>query len=166
MSAKAIALPESINSLEQLEAVIFELGEYVDWSRGSQIKQTVTGQGAKGDERVWTPEIQAILGAWSGDEDITIASVEALIRQLEAHKKTAPALHVTLAGWPSPSLRHQLVAWFRANVHPQAFVSFAVNRTILGGMVVRAGSHIHDYSWRRQFIAKRDQIPEIMRRVR
>ena len=50
-------------------------------------------------------------------------------------------------------------------VAPDVLVNFQFNATILGGMVVRYGSHVYDWSFRRQILAKRDTFPEVLRRV-
>ena len=159
-------LPDSIYSLEQLEAIIFELREYVDWSRSAAIKRQVT---AKADEQAppaWSHEMQAVVASYGDGKPLSTADVEELIKELKTYKKNAPVVHLTLAGMPGPAQRAKLMAWFREHVNPAVMLSFGANRAILGGMVIRAGSHIYDMSWRREFLAGRDKLVEVVSNVR
>lgn len=161
-----LKLPPTLASVEQLEGVMFELTEYLDWSRQSQIKTKVAPAKAGVEPKAWSAELQAILETWSEGKELTMHKVEDLMKELQHVRKTAPAIHLTLAAVPGVAMRQQFVTWFRDEIHPQVLLSFSANRTILGGMVLRAGSHIYDYSWRKLLLAKRDILPELVSHVR
>jgi F0F1-type ATP synthase delta subunit len=44
-------------------------------------------------------------------------------------------------------------------------VNFNYNRSLLGGMVVRAGSRVFDWSFRRQIIGAEEKFTEVFHRV-
>ena len=162
----AFKLPDSIYSVEQLEAIIFELREYVDWSRSASIKSKLKSDSPALPAPAWSAEMQAVVASFGAGKALSTGDVEELIKALMTFKKKAPLVHLTLAGMPGPAQRAQIMAWFRDNVNPHVLLTFAANRTILGGMVVRAGSHIYDLSWRREFLAKREKLVEVVSNVR
>jgi hypothetical protein len=159
-------LPENIYSIEQLEAVAFELREYIDWSRSAGIKSKVASGSAPLPAPVWTLEMQSVVTAFGNGKALSTGDVEELIKALDTYKHTAPVVHLTLAGMPGSELRMQLIRWFRANVHPGVLMSFRANRQLLGGMVLRAGSRTYDYSWRGKIVGASDQLVEAVSHVR
>jgi F0F1-type ATP synthase delta subunit len=72
---------------------------------------------------------------------------------------------ITLAAPATTGIKKQLTAWCRDNVAPDVLVRFEFNQTLLGGMVVRFGSHIYDWSLRRQILDGRTKFPEVLRNV-
>jgi len=62
-------------------------------------------------------------------------------------------------------IQKNLVNWCRENIAPNILITFQFNATLLGGMVIRHGSNIFDWSFRRQILAARNNFPEVLRRV-
>jgi hypothetical protein len=159
-----IKLPDGISSPQDLRAVILEIKDYAGWSAKAAVKKQVAGK-ADADKPTVSAEAAAIVKAWSGDKALTRSSLDELVAVLEEFADTASSLTLTLAAPPSGGLKKELVGWCRQNIEPDVLVSFSFNSTILGGMVVRYGSRIYDWSFRRQILANRAAFPEVLRRV-
>ena len=157
-------LQTSVSSRQDLKAVIIELQRYVHWFSQNDIKQKVASQQFEGQ-----PELSAaahdLIGQWHGAKPATQASLAQLIKALEEFAAKALFVSVTLAAPASASLRQAIVGWFRQNVRSDLLVDFNFNATMLGGMVVRYGSHVFDWSFKRQVLANRSKFPEILRHV-
>lgn len=157
-------MPDQIATPQDLSALIFEIRDYARWYEHEFIKRktSVTSTSAQ-------PELSDItslvIRTWAGKEPLSQASLDQLITTLEAYSKSAPIMTITLAA-PAPNkLRTDLTAWARANLAPNILISFRFNSTILGGMVVRCGSRIYDWSFRRQLMNNISAFPEILGRV-
>ena len=92
-------------------------------------------------------------------------AAEVLLGELEELVKSAPRVHLTLAAMPSEGLKRQLADWMRENVSPTVLVEFNYNSALLGGMVVRIGSRIFDWSFRRQILASAGEFTKVLRHV-
>ena len=91
--------------------------------------------------------------------------LDELIATLEVYRKTATTVTITLAAPATSEIKKTLVNWCRHNISADILVSFQFNATILGGMVVRHGSRVFDWSFKRQILAARANFPEVLRRV-
>jgi hypothetical protein len=159
-----IQLPDGICSPQDLRAVILEIRDYARWSSHAAVKKQVSGKAA-GDKPETTPEAAAIVKAWTDNKPLTQAGLDELIAELEDFEAEAPYLTITLAAAPSGGFKKELAAWCRQNIEPNVLVSFKFNSTLLGGLVVRYGSRIYDWSFRRQLLTNRAKFPEVLRRV-
>jgi hypothetical protein len=139
---------------------------YSKWLASYSIKQRVSGGE---NQPIAPPSLSALatsmLGGLHDRHNLTQASVDKLISDLEAIDVVAPRIHFTFAAAPSNGLKRTFVSWCRDNLSHDILVSFSFNATILGGMVVRYGSHIFDWSIRRQILANRAKFPETLRHV-
>lgn len=164
MSDAAIRLPIDLYSPDQLSAIIIELRTYI----GSLRDATVRAKAAHGEVGEPMHLSALLLGAFTGagikttDQD----GAEKLLLQLQAIRDKAPAVHLMMAALPNRQLKRKLTEWFRAQIHPYAMLTFATRTDIGGGIVVQAGSHIYDYSFRQQLLGNKHRISEIFKRVR
>lgn len=164
-------LPDTIASAQDLAAVILEIRAHAGWLAHAAVKQRVGAKlkASAGEAprlsaaaaQLLTSQQQQRAGKSFGSHDL-----EVLIKQLEARKAKAPVITITLAAPASNDIKRSLTAWCRANITPDVLVNFAFNRDILGGMVVRSGSQLFDWSFRRQILDGRDHFPEVLRHVR
>jgi hypothetical protein len=150
-------LPDNIQSPEQIEAALLDLSRLSDWLRRKTIKE------GQLDEELAT-RAQAILApieqsAW------TLELVDEVSKRLESLKSTAPLVRITLPGLPSPKLRAELVGWLRREINPNILVSFSFNRLLAGGMVIRAGSKIYDFSFSGALLKQRSRLAEMIHGV-
>ena len=87
------------------------------------------------------------------------------LEELEARLKTAPRATITLAAMPSEGMKRDISTWMRQNIEPSLLMEFSYNSALLGGMVIRIGSHIYDWSFRRQILVSAGEFTKVLRRV-
>lgn len=157
-------LPDSVSSAQDLSALTMEIHEYAKWFAHNAIKER-----AHAKRGVPPPIVSAgaleLIRSCSGTKLLTQKSLDDLIHELELFKKTASIITITLAAPPTGDIKATLVAWCRKNISKNILVNFRFNSTLLGGMVVRFGSHVFDWSFRRQILNERSKFPEVIRRV-
>ena len=158
-------LPDDIWSPEDLSELVADLHRYDEWLSAYQVKQRAIGQTAAMSPPPLSAHAITCLQQLQEKQALSQAGVETLIEELQKFQAAAPVINFTLAGPPSNGLKKRLVAWCRQSITPDILVSFQFNSTILGGMIVRYGSHIYDWSFRRQILAKRDGFVEVLRNV-
>jgi F0F1-type ATP synthase delta subunit len=165
----AAALPNSVFSPQDLAAVILEIKLYARWAAHAavkqQLKQSFTSQSpslTSAASELLRP-YQKQTGQQTGHQ--LAKSCEQLIHDLSELKARAPIVTITLAAPPAKDTKTLLVSWCRQNIGPGVLVTFQFNSTLLGGMVVRFGSHIYDWSFRRQILENRGKFAEVLRRV-
>lgn len=160
-----LILPASLSSPQDLAAVVLEIRAYARWYLHVAIKKRVGARKASAADAAPTlsPAAAELIGTLGNASQVTSKTLDGLIRTLEDYKKSAPTITITMAAPPTNGLKQTLVAWCRQSISPDALVSFSFNSTLLGGMVVRYGSHVYDWSFRRQILDGRGKFPEILR---
>lgn len=157
-------LPESVSSLHDVRTLHLELKDYERWFAHEAIKHQV---GAKHVSA--KPELSAAtsdtLRSWFADHPQSSHSLDELLDRLKHIESSASQLTVTLAAPATSDIKVALISWFRHNIGPDVLVSFQFSSTLLGGMVVRSGSRMFDWSFRRQIMENRAKFPEVLRRV-
>jgi hypothetical protein len=159
-----IKLPDSVASPQDLTALLLELQDYGRWFTHESMKVR-TNVTHPSQTQILTPAASALLRDWGSKKPLTSDTLDSLMDALQDFKKSASTITLTLAAPPTSGLKETLVAWCRANIAPTVLVTFQFNATLLGGMVVRYGSHIFDWSFKRQILAAREHFPEVLRRV-
>lgn len=157
-------LPSSISSLQDVTALLLEVHEYARWFSHTVVKMHVTGASVPRPP-VLSAAATELLDGLNADKNLNQKGLDELIAALEEHKATAPNMTITLAAPAHGELKQTLVAWCRQNIAPNILVTFKFNATLLGGMVVHYGSHVFDWSFKRQILAARHNFTEILRRV-
>ena len=163
-----ITLDESVSSPQDLKALILEIRDYARWFSHNAIKRRLHARNKHHiEEPVFSPAATAVLHEWGAltKQPLGIKSLDELIATLEDYAETAPQLTITLAGAPTNGIKKTLVAWCRQNISPTVLVNFQFNSALLGGMVVRYGSRVFDWSFRRQILNNLDKFPETLRNV-
>lgn len=156
-----MTLPNDLYSPDQLSELTMELRGYIGALRDTAVRNRSTNAASPAA----LPKISALLKQLFENVSGTMTPEEVL-RELEAQLKSAPTVHVLLAAQPSKDLKRQIVLWFRVEVHPSMLLTFSERRDIGGGIVVRAGSHIYDFSFKRQILDNKNRIMEIAGGVR
>jgi hypothetical protein len=159
-----VKLPNNVASTQDLTSLLIEIREYSKWYYHESIKKRVNAKRSS-ESPALSPAAIDLLRDWKSRTEISNQSLEELIKTLEDYCTSAPGITITLAATPSSSLKNALVSWCRENISPDILVAFKFNATILGGMVVKYGSRVFDWSFRRQIMEKRQAFPEILRRV-
>ena len=157
-----LQLPNEIASPQDLKEAITEVQKYARWASQAVVKSRVTGT-AYGQPPPVSQTAVDLVKQWHGQQAISQKSLDELILALKDFEASAKRISITLAAIPSGSLRTALTGWCRQNLGADVLVDYKYNSTILGGMVVRWGSRIYDWSFRRQILASVDKFPEILR---
>lgn len=155
-------LDESISSPQDLEAVIAQVREYARWFAHNSIKKRLKVRHIQ-PEPDMSPAARALIRWADAKQPLSSVSLDALLATLDDYKNTAPQLSITLAAPVSGNLRKLLITWCREHIAPNALVHFTFNSAILGGMVLRSGSHVFDWSFRRAILENREKFPEVLR---
>lgn len=162
-----VPLPASISSPQDLGALILELKAYAKWANHVNIKLRMH-QKVTTDPPELTPAANELLHlhSWTNNgQPLDAEACEQLINRLNKIKTKAPTVNITLAAPATKQLKTTIVAWCRQNVDPGALVNFQFSASILGGMVVRYGSHMYDWSFRAKIMDNRAKFAEVLRRV-
>jgi hypothetical protein len=157
-------LPDSVSSPQDLTSLILEIQEYERWFTHESIKKRVSAKTAS-QAPAMSPATSEILREWKMKSSLTQQTLVQLVKALTEYKEAAPVITLTLAAPPTNGLKASLVSWCRANIAGDVLVNFQFNSTLLGGMVVRCGSRVFDWSFRRQILDGRAKFPEVLRRV-
>lgn len=160
----SLKLPTELSSSQDLRAVTNQIRGYAHWLERSNVELKVTGKESEQSPAVSQAAAQ-IIKDWHGPNKIDRHSLDELMAALEDCLQRTPRIYITLAAPPSGELKKTLVDWCRRNIDPSILVEIDFNSTILGGMAVRFGSHIYDWSFRRAILENRSNFPEVLRRV-
>lgn len=152
-------LPDSLSSPQDLTDLLFEVKEYAKWKSHNDILRRA---GSKRTSK--PPEISKtaseVLNDWSKNKSINQESIQELIDTLNNISTKSTRINITLAGPAPGDLKKKLIGWFRDNVAPDILVTFDFNKTILGGMILRSGSKIFDWSFRKKIMGSREKLIE------
>ena len=160
-----IQLPESIVSAQDATAVIGEIRAYAGWLGRASVKQRLSVKTAD-EPPALSQAALALIKQWGGpDVPLNQEGLGQLADALEEFVEAAPGITFTLAAVPPGSLKKSLVSWSRQNLSPDILVNFKFNANLLGGLVVNYGSHIFDWSFRRQILESKAKFPGVLRRV-
>lgn len=160
-------LSEEVSSPQDLKTLILEVRDYARWYGHNAIKKRLhVRTRRKGPlEPALSPAAAAVIRQWAEKQPLSLKSFDELLATLDTYARTAPEFTITLAAAPTNGLKKVLVGWCRDNVAPNVLVNFQFNAGLLGGIVVRSGSHVYDWSFRRQILNNLDKFPEVLRRV-
>lgn len=164
MSSKPFKLPASVASPQELAQATLEVKSYAKWFNQEMIRQRVSQK--KGPLAPDMSEAaRHIMTTWNNGGPKDSRDMAALIKRLDEFKRNTNTVTITLAAPVTNQLKTVLVGWCRQNVSPTIFVSFQFNSTLLGGAVIRYGSRVFDWSFRRQLLDNAAAFGEVLRRV-
>lgn len=161
---RELHLPPSIVSPTDVTALELEVRSYAKWFSHEHVKATVKAA-AGTPAPVLSPVTIEVIKTWCGQTPLTEALLDELLVTIVAFKTTAPVMTITLAGPAGGDTKQTLIAWCRDNLAGNMLISFRFNSTLLGGMVVRYGSHVFDWSFRRSLLETKTNFVEVLRRV-
>lgn len=160
----AIKLPAAVSSAQDLQSMILDIQAYATWYGQTVIKQHLELSQTK-DAPTLPKETVELVRASVSDAKAGLSrkDLDSLVADLQELLHNLPSLTITLAAPPTGEVKRVLVAWCRDNIADNVLVSFKFNSTLLGGMVVRYGSRIFDWSFRRQILNNRGNFPQHLR---
>ena len=157
-------LPPTISSPSDLTALILDVRRYAKWF----LETTVAGKvrtAYQATQPDLSPAAADLIRSWAAETTLSSERLDELVTALEVTLKNSPVITVTLAA-PAPSeVRRTLVNWCRHEIDPTILVTFTFNATILGGMIMRVGSRVYDWSFKRQIMENRHKFSEVLNRV-
>ena len=159
-------LPDYIASPQDLTSVIDELRDYEKWFSHEAMKKQLHATKKTTEEPMLSIGASQLLRELQVKKGVNATNLDQLISELEHHSKIAPSIHVILAAPAPNSIKKDIVGWCRKNLSPDILVNFQFNSNILGGMVVRYGSRIFDWSFRRKILAERKNFLGALDNVR
>jgi F0F1-type ATP synthase delta subunit len=159
-----LKLPDSVASSQDLLSLSIEIQNYSQWLAHETIKKHVIG-GKISEQPMLSQAAKDMIRMWSEHNTVDKKALEQLVTALKAYDRSALLVNVTLSAPPTNQVKSTVVSWFRDNISHDVLVNFDFNSIILGGMVVRCGSRIFDWSFRRQILSNRNRIPEVLRNV-
>lgn len=159
-----LSLPNSVASQQDVTTLQREVQEYARWFAHEAVKKRMSVKHTSVPPQT-TPGTSQLIHEWGAKEALTSQRLDKLIHELESYGDKAQTITITLPAPPTNDIKATLVGWCRKNIASDILVTFQFNATILGGMVVRFGSHVYDWSFRRQILAARGTFPEVLRRV-
>lgn len=157
-------LPDEVMSAQDLMTITGEVREYARWFLHESIKKRIHSRKHSLAPSL-SPAASRLLHDWMSSEPTNKRGFDGLIRILENYPKKARTITITLPAPPTNQIKLTLVNWCRKNIAGNILVRFQFNATILGGMVIQVGSHVFDWSFKRQILATRETFPEVLRRV-
>lgn len=153
-----VRIPLDVYSPDQLSSLVAELQTY-----RSQLRDLAVRAKATNTKQTKTPEVSGVLTSFlrnSGVKDDD-KELETLQHELQNTLKNAPVMHVTLAAPAGQTLKRQLTVWFRTQIHEHSLVTFTARSDIGGGIMLQAGSHFYDYSFKDHIITNKARLTEI-----
>jgi hypothetical protein len=153
-----VRLPIDIYSPDQSSGLLLALHQYIEAVHQAAVKAKVENQSMPRPEM---PAAVESLATGSGADVTNLQALDELYSSLEAALKTAPNMHITLSAIPGRTIKRQLTVWFRTQIHPMSLLTFSARSDIGGGIVLQAGSHLYDYSFRQRILANPKRIGEL-----
>ena len=160
-----VPLPNTVSSQQDLSVLILEIRDYAKWFAHNAIKERVHAKNATPPPTLSPGALELVRGIGS-KKLLSQKALDDLILELEAAKKTAPLITITLAAPATKDVKQALVSSCRSHIADDALVTFKFNSSLCGGMVLQHGSHVFDWSFRRQILANRTKFTEVLRSVR
>lgn len=154
---KDYKLPKQVYSRAQVLALAEEAKKAADSARTKDIKQKYTNSRPQSK-----PKTSYDLREFMSLNKISPQDFKTASSALADIAKSAPRVTCTLPVMPAQNHENQLAEWFREQVHPLALLTIHVDRTILGGAVVRGRNSSWDFSVRRMFAAREDALEEVV----
>ena len=145
-----MTLPTDVYSPDQVSTLTMELRSFMD------ARADASRRSHHDEQNVAKSELLESLFESSPRQD-----AHQLLEELEALLKSAPVVHIITAVLPAHGLKQQLTTWFRQEVHEHTLLTFAERRDIGGGIVVRAGSQLYDFSFKHKILDNKHRITEI-----
>jgi len=157
-------IEDLVYSTQDLRAVILDVQKYSRWFSQYSNKKRISD--SQSEPAPTLSEVAVgIIKDFAKETPINQNSLDELVKYLNNIATESPRITITLAAVPPLKLKKLIVVWCRKNIKPNILVDFKFNSTLLGGMVIHYGSHVYDWSFRKQIMAKRQNFPEALRHV-
>lgn len=130
-----------------------------------ELRESVEGYDEPGEEAIKNISYESNVLLQANQQLLQELGLKEFTQKLEDTIKQAPVFDVILPTYPHDSFLYELGGWFRESIHPHSLLNINVRRGIGGGVVLRSKNKLFDFSLRPKILAKKDEIPEVMRNV-
>lgn len=154
-----IHLPVDVYNPDQCSSLLLELHHYASLLRSAAIRAKANPKGDNEKPEPSSTLASLLRGCGVADDDAP--ALETLYKELQKSLRIAPTMHITLSVLPGRTLKRQLTVWFRTQIHPLSLLTFAARSDIGGGIILQAGSHLYDHSFRQRILANTKRIGEL-----
>ena len=153
-------LGPTILSRDDLELLCLEVAKIIETLHEQSL---IKGKTTTAPALVLSSGLLDVLARKPSDPAPAFPELQKVQLWLEEVKTSAPEIRLTLPALPAVPLKSDIVAWFRDNIHPLAIFKFEYNRAIAGGFVIRTGSVIHDFSFRKALLTNSGAMVKVMK---
>lgn len=160
----SVRLPLEVYSPDHIGIALWELGRLIDQVRNSSTRSAVTG-GEGVQAMPVSTFLSTILSSVSVAPD-DLQALEKLQAELRVVRDSAPVAHLVVSALPGRAVKHELIGWFRKELHMQHLVTFSMRRDIGGGFLLRIGSKQYDFTYRTELLKDKHRLTEIFDGVR
>ncbi len=153
-----------IETPQDIKALILDVRKYARLYLHNGVKKRASVANSE-ELAVISQAAGQLISELASDNGLSQIDLDNLIAELETVATQSPVARLTLAAPPSSALKKKLVDWCREHISAEILIDFQFSASILGGIVVQYGSHVHDWSFRRQILASRSKFAETLHRV-
>lgn len=105
-----------------------------------------------------TSKLLEELARQNGTNLLTKTERSLLLEFMQTVARQTPVLHFSFAADPSPAFLRQLIEWLRREIHPLVLVQVGLQPSIAAGCVLRTSNKYFDFSLRRHFTERRQEL--------
>lgn len=157
-------IPREISSPADLTSLLLEIKSYANWF-GQYINAQRVGTKLSTPQPELSASASAIVRDIAGTAPLTSTRLDELIASLEHTAAHAPTATITLGAPATAEVKRALTEWCRTELSPDILITYRFNAGLLGGMMLRIGSHLYDWSFRTKLMDRRQNFTEVLRRV-
>lgn len=157
-------IPKEISSPAELTSLLLEIKSYANWF-GQYINAQRVGAKLSASQPELSSSASAVIRALSAATPLTATRLDELIVSLEHTSRHAPVATITLAAPATSEVKRALTDWCRRELSPDILITYRFNAGLLGGMMIRVGSHLYDWSFRTKLMENRRGFTEVLNRV-
>lgn len=157
MSKPEFTLPSQLVSPRDIRELLLELESLKSWQTQHDVAKE-----ARTTYPISEPELSRDASGFVHSWTKSGLTIEAIMEHLSKSLHAAPILTVTLAAEASKDIQATIVKWCRINLSDTALVQFKTDPSLVGGMTMRIGSRLFDWSYRTKLIANKDRLRELV----
>ncbi|MFI5240652.1 MAG: hypothetical protein ACHQUB_03000 [Candidatus Saccharimonadia bacterium] len=153
-------LPDAIVTPDDVLLLALEIGQVADLQREAAMRKS-----SKTPDLEISPQLLEWLDIKPGGALPSATELDKSKLEAETIRQSAPTATITLAALPAHKFKSELVSWFRSEIHPETLVVFVLNREIAGGLAIRFGSQIFDWSFRKLLLTNQQAMSKVLKDV-
>lgn len=153
-------LPSSVYTTRHVELCLDRASNLEQLFQTQRIRKLVNG--TESDKTVLVPTLLADF-LHQNSLEVNEPTIKRVRLYFEKVRGQAPVLSLTLTTAPNDDTAHQLIVWFRQNIHPLVLLRLHFKPAMLGGFILHTSEHVYDRSIRSQLEASGASLSELLR---